>query len=51
MQVIVGLEMKSDYGFDNIIALDTPYELLLESEFQAIEQLVDPMLKLMFNAL
>lgn len=51
MQLIVGLEMESDYEFDNTIVLEDPYRLLLESEFPAVEQILDPMLKSMFNTL
>lgn len=51
MQLIVGLEMESDYEFDKVIPLEDPYNLLRESELSTVEQVLDPMLEAMFNAL
>lgn len=51
MQIIVGLEMESDYEFDKTIPLDEPYKLLRESDYPAVKQMLDPMLESMFKAL
>ncbi len=51
MQIIVGLEMESDYEFDKTIALDEPYKLLREDDYPAVEQMLDPMLESMFKSL
>ncbi len=51
MQLIVGLEKQSDYEFDKTITLDEQYGLLQEDDYSAVEQMIDPLLKSMFDAL
>ena len=50
-QVIVGSEMDTDHEFDNKLVLDEQYKLLKESEYSAVEQLIEPLRKAMYAAI
>jgi hypothetical protein len=47
MQLIVGLEAAADFVFDFELSLDTPYSLLLESEWESVNADIDPLLMAM----
>lgn len=50
-QVIVGSETDTDLTFDNKLVLDDPYKILKESEFLAIQSLLDPLVAKMHEAI
>lgn len=50
-QVIVGSEMDTDHEFDNKLVLDEPYKVLKESEYSTVEQLLEPLRKVMYDAI
>lgn len=42
MQVILAVETQTEYEFDHVVQLDTPYGLLTSGEFNDVRQFVSP---------
>jgi predicted nucleic acid-binding Zn-ribbon protein len=50
-QVIVGIELETDFRFDKTIALTEPYNLLQEDKFEEVGAVVEPLLDAMYDRL
>jgi hypothetical protein len=48
-QVIVGIEMDTDYPFDRKTKFDDPYRLLRMEEYAEVDSLVKPLVQAMFD--
>lgn len=50
-QVIVGSELDTKHQYDNKILLDQPYHLLQTTQYQAVQEVIDPLVKAMYDSL
>lgn len=50
-QILVGSEMETDHFFDKKIVLDQPYKLLQDNEYSVVAEVVEPLVKLMYDSL
>ncbi|WP_426396443.1 hypothetical protein ACN9M1_00430 [Ralstonia sp. R-29] len=51
MQLIVGLENPTEFAFDRVFQLTTKYSLLGEEDWDRVREVVEPMLKDMYDQL
>lgn len=50
MQLIVGLETPNDFPFDHQVILTEKYRMLTEDEWAPTQELMEPLLKKMYEA-
>lgn len=51
MQLIVGSEIDTEYIFENKIELKVPYGLLEEREFEEVNSILEPLLRIMYEGI